>query len=1035
MSDHSKRPSSSPPHHEAAVGEGECVGGGSGRPPGRLRKWGFRVAAAALAPLLFVLLLEAALALCGYGEPTRFFDRIDGRQACTSNQRFGWQFFPRAIARAPEPFYLAAGKPAGTYRIFVLGGSAAFGTPDNAFSFGRVLGVMLRERYPNGRFEVVNAAMTAVNSHVVRQIARQCAEMQPDLFLVYMGHNEVAGPYGPGTVFARFSPSLSSIRLAMWLKTTHTGQLLSDLTGWAAPGEDRATWAGMEMFLPNRLRADDSRLTTAYGHLRENLEDIISAGVGVGAKAIVCTVATNLKDCPPFASMHRAGMPAEDRATFDALYQAGRKKEKAGRHAEAMDRYLLAEAMRADYAELHFALGRLYLAARHREDARAQFVLARDLDVLRFRADSRINEVIRQVATGRADEGVYLVDVGRVLEADPQVTDGILGNELLYEHVHPNFEGNFRIAAALLAKLATVLPAGTRAGEAQTPSMERCAELLALTAWDRHRMLAGMARLMSRPPFSNQLDHEAARQRLQKALAESQKALTPEAIDAAVQVYKAAIQQAPEDLLLRNNFASLLVRAGRPAETKEHVRFVLDRLPNNADALNAVGALLGRQGKIDEAIAHFRRGLVALPDHPHLHANLGAALARQGKLDGAAAHMERARRARPDDVEILLAIAELALVRGKGEEAIKLLDQVSGLDGDDVRALVRSAEVCLRLGRGDEAIGRYRQGLALRPDDPDLHNELGAALVQKGQFAEAAERFRSALRDGPDRPKVLMNLAGAMVLLRRFDDAITHLNEALQLDPKLARAHGMLGWAWQTKGNAALAMDCYSKAVQIDPNDADSRLRLAEMLATRKCYAEAAAHYQAALARRPKDAAARHRYGAVLHELGREAEALEQLAASVELQPALPALARLAWLLSKRGQDAQAIRHYRKVLGLRADWAPALEGLAWVLATSPSQELRNGDEAIDLAMKACEVTGFKAPRPLVALAAAFAEKAQFDRAVRTAQRALALAPAERDEELTRRVEQCLVCFQAGKPFRRTVAAGKQPATDRSGGPS
>ena len=119
------------------------------------------------------------------------------------------------LPRTPIPAILAA-KPAGKVRIFVLGGSAAMGTPDPSFNFGQILGVMLREQYPGVQFEVVNGAMTAINSYVVREIARDCAAREPDLFVVYMGNNEVIGPYGPGTVFQWGTQTLVRSRAWDW---------------------------------------------------------------------------------------------------------------------------------------------------------------------------------------------------------------------------------------------------------------------------------------------------------------------------------------------------------------------------------------------------------------------------------------------------------------------------------------------------------------------------------------------------------------------------------------------------------------------------------------------------------------------------------------------------------------------------------------------------------------------------------------------------------------------------------------------------
>jgi hypothetical protein len=85
---------------------------------------------------------------------------------------------------------------------------------------------MLSDMYPDTKFEVINTALVAINSHVILEIAKDCAKYKPDLFIVYMGNNEVIGPFGPGTVFSSFSPSLSLIRASIKFKATKTGQLL-----------------------------------------------------------------------------------------------------------------------------------------------------------------------------------------------------------------------------------------------------------------------------------------------------------------------------------------------------------------------------------------------------------------------------------------------------------------------------------------------------------------------------------------------------------------------------------------------------------------------------------------------------------------------------------------------------------------------------------------------------------------------------------------------------------------------------------------
>ncbi len=288
-----------------------------------LRLWLFRFIALTVIPILLFVLLELVLRLAGYGFPANAMVRYkeNGRIFYCDNVRFCWRFFPKEIAREFNPFEISAKKPEDTYRIFVLGASAAQGEPDGAFGFGRFLKVMLEDRYPGVNFEVIIAATAAINSHVVVEIAKDCAKHEPDLFIVYLGNNEVTGPYGAGTVFSPLSPSLSMIRLGIAFKATKLGQLLTDITEWAGAGKSRPkAWRGLEMFLEKRVRADDSRLETVYRHFRRNLEDIVRISSESGAMTIVSTVGCNLKDSPPFASLHRLDLTEQDKARWDNIY-------------------------------------------------------------------------------------------------------------------------------------------------------------------------------------------------------------------------------------------------------------------------------------------------------------------------------------------------------------------------------------------------------------------------------------------------------------------------------------------------------------------------------------------------------------------------------------------------------------------------------------------------------------------------------------------------------------------------------------------
>ncbi len=172
------------------------------------RKWLFRLLAAIGLPLLILALLEISLRLGSYGYTTNFLKplRIGDQTFLVENEAFGFRFFPRDMARTPLTLRMPVEKATNTYRIFILGGSAAMGDPEPAFGAGRYLKVLLSERYPHERFEVINTAMTAINSHVVLPIARDCARQHGDLWIIYMGNNEMVGPFGAATVFGAKAP-------------------------------------------------------------------------------------------------------------------------------------------------------------------------------------------------------------------------------------------------------------------------------------------------------------------------------------------------------------------------------------------------------------------------------------------------------------------------------------------------------------------------------------------------------------------------------------------------------------------------------------------------------------------------------------------------------------------------------------------------------------------------------------------------------------------------------------------------------------
>ena len=619
----------------------------------RKRKWFYRIVSITFIPVLIILGIELILRVFGIGYPTRYFVKNKEINVYLSNQKYGRRFFPAQLERHPFLNSFSAKKREGTYRIFVLGGSAAKGEPDYSFGFARILELMLSHQYPDKKFEIINTAMVAINSHVVHQIAKDCAKLEPDLFVVYLGNNEVVGPFGAGTVFQSFSPNLSMIRASLWIKSLRIGQLLDGFIQNLSSKEDKnRVWRGMEMFLDNRVPKDDPRLGKVYLHLEQNLDDIIDIGLKSGAGVIVCTVSTNLKDNAPFASVNRRSLSETQKMDWDKHFKTGIELERAANYAEASDKYRQAITIDDKYAELHYRLANCLMELNRYGDARKSYINARDTDTLRFRADSQINQIIRESVLEREGENVYLVDAVKAFEDAEKTTNKIPGEEFFYEHVHLNFFGSYVLAKTVYNQISAILPAVFRSNSTEEfsfLSVDQCATHLAFTLWDLNKTLGRVLERVTHPPFTNQIDHDLRKTKIIEQMNRIKDYLSPKALDLIQQVYQKALDRNPDDWMLQNNFAEFLRERGVHDRAKQLWMSVIDIVPNFADVYNNIGALLVQEGELDDAVDYFTQALDINPCLVEANINLGVVFEKIGKKDKAVKHFSEALRLQPDN--------------------------------------------------------------------------------------------------------------------------------------------------------------------------------------------------------------------------------------------------------------------------------------------------------------------------------------------------------------------------------------------------
>jgi len=671
-------------------------------------------------PLLLVGGLEAGLRLVGFGYPTKALIERDfeGKRMCFPNNQFSWCFFPHQMARDFDVgLTFEKQKTPGTFRIFILGGSAARGTPEDMFSFGRLLKAMLSDMYPTIDFEVYNAAMTAISSPVVLEIAKDCAKYDPDLFIVYMGNNEVVGPFGPGTVLTTTLPTLPMIRANIAVKSTRTGQLFETLMGAVSShGQTSKEWQGMAMFLDKQVRPDSPALPAVYSHFERNLQDICRIARRSGAAVIVSNVGANLRDCPPFASLHREGLSEAKMREWEGLYQEGVALEGKGLYEQAIEPYLAAAAIDDTYAELQFRLGRSYWETGDYPTARLHYRLALQNDTLRFRADAQINNIIRTSAEGRTDEGIYFADsVAAFEEASPHQTTG---SELFYEHVHLNFRGNYILARTVFPHVQPLLPS-TAKPRGELLSEGQVARRIAYTEFDEYTDLETMYRdYLNKPPFTNQLYHDDSMREMHARLVQMRSDLN---LDKCLEEYDQAIRGNPKDWRLLVKQYQLLYEAMGRSDLRAQETLV--------------------------------RKFLTLHPYDRGYQLLGNLLLLQGRFKEAEDALNLSLFMNPVWGKAYYSLAVLSLKRDDRAGAIRYLQQEIRVAPADSTTMYRLlATQYDETGKTDKAIQSLRQALGIFPESQTalVHCHLGELLNKQGRRAEALEQMETALQISPE---------------------------------------------------------------------------------------------------------------------------------------------------------------------------------------------------------------------------------------------------------------------------------------------
>lgn len=366
-----------------------------------------------LIPLFLIIFLEIGLSFFNYGEPYNQWVNIDSQKMMCNPEIAKRYFYTTEATPYPSQDLFDINKNENSIRVFILGGSSAAGypfTPNG--SLARYVKMRLELLYPEKTIEVINCAMAAISSYSILDMLPGILEQKPDFILFYAGHNEYYGALGAG--------SLETLGSSRWLVNAmlsankyKTVQLLRNfiksVMSLFPKSEVKGGTLMSRMASDQMIEYNSNVYNIGINQFEGNLDEMLQMAKDAGVKVILSNLVSNLKDQSPFVSNNK-----NDESS----------------------------------AKFNFELGKKLLAKGDDVNARKYFEMAKDLDALRFRAPSKINEIIKQLAQKHNYPIVFAEEKFNKISPN-----GIVGNNLMTDHLHPTITGYQEIGKLFIEKM------------------------------------------------------------------------------------------------------------------------------------------------------------------------------------------------------------------------------------------------------------------------------------------------------------------------------------------------------------------------------------------------------------------------------------------------------------------------------------------------------------------------------------------------------------------------------------------------------
>ena len=684
-----------------------------------IRKIAFTFITIVVVPLLFFVLLELGLAAFGVGTSFDYFHEIDinGQPHYQENPDFADQFYPSSLNIGPRENTFTKERSPELIRVYVLGGSAAQGFPHKNHGIDRLLETQLRAALPSREIEVINTAMTSVNSHVVYEVARSIPEDSADFAVILMGNNEVVGPYGPGTFNQTFLANITLIRGIQALKRTRIWQALDSLIQQVKPTDamQDLEWEGMQMFTSHGVSHDDPRMASVYSHYESNLTSIIKALRNKGIHVVLSSVPVNLRHTAPFLSVHSPDLSEELLDQWRELISSGSQSADEENWGEAITRFQEALEIDPDYADTHFRLATAFENTGKFQEAKTHYQRALDLDALRFRADTTINQIIQNVAASVENDTFSFVDSAAAFEKASQPYQP--GWNLLLEHVHYGFFGNHVLAAEVSRSIMSSLASSD--DYEPLPSAE-VANRVGFPNYDTIEEIKNLQGMIQQPPFPGQSNYAALENFLNDRLENVTREVGSQM--EVVQRRRDVMNSGLADWKIHFELAVLNQRLRNPPAMYYHLNQILELYPHNRESYMKIAEAMSKEGKWREVIPYLEQSLYYTRGDEEKIAEtigwLGTAYFRTGEYEKA--------------TDLLLEVTE------KYSDQIGLTLRAYG----NLIKYSRDKGKVKDLERYVKAVQRYARSLIRKEKDKDyplLYQRMSQLMTMGGYEAEAKE--------------------------------------------------------------------------------------------------------------------------------------------------------------------------------------------------------------------------------------------------------------------------------------------------------